>query len=149
MSEQEVEKSFRKYSKQIIKKIGKSALYDDTIDENCQRLFGNKWLGCHSHDKMSQKNGYQILNTGSSNSSGIHWVSCATTPSTIYIYDSFARDSNSILKSLNKKKKKRKIVEADRSDQEQFGFDTEVCGHLSIAWLLCCKQYGIRKALKI
>lgn len=148
MSEKEIEKSFKKYSKQIIKKLGNEALYDSTIDQNCQRLFGNNWNGCHSHDKMSQKNGYQVLNTGNSKSFGIHWCGIYITPSTIYVYDSFARDSDSILKSLNKKKKKRKIVESDRNDAEQC-FDSQICGHLCISWLLCCKQYGIRKALKI
>jgi hypothetical protein len=144
----EVNKYFLKYKKQLIKKLGSKGLYDDTIDDNCERLFKSKWKGCVSHNKMSQSNGYQILNTASSKShDGIHWVAVYITPTTIYVYDSYGRDSDSILKSLNKNKKKRKIVESDR-DPEQFG-DSEICGHLCISWLLCVNKFGIRKALQI
>ena len=144
----EINEQFLKYKKQLIRKLGSKGLYNDTIDDNCKRLFKSKWKGCVSHNKMSQSNGFQILNTASFKSkNGIHWVGICITPKTIYVYDSFGRDSDLILKSLNKNKKKRKIIESNR-DAEQFG-DSEICGQLCIAWLLCVKNFGVRKALQI
>ena len=149
-NEKDVEKSFISFKKQLINKIGKKALYNDEIDEAGRKLIGPKFKGVCSHDKLPLKPGYYIVNTGNSKSAGIHWIAVVCTPKTIYIYDSFARHHGTILKSIEKKAKakKMKIVNSDRSDLEQKD-DTSICGQLSIAWLLCVKKYGIRKALLI
>ena len=148
MKEDEINKIFARYTRQLIKKLDKKALWSDTIDQNGERLFGKMWRGCHAHDNIKLENGYQILNTASSKAKkGIHWVAIYITPATIYVYDSFGRDTDSVLKSLKKGKGKRKIVESKR-DSEQTD-TSQICGHLCIAWLLCVQKLGIRYALKI
>ena len=148
-NEQKIHKEFLSYKRKLISKFGNKALYNDEIESIGSQLFGPKWQGCHSHTNMTFKPGFQIVNTGNEKSSGIHWVAVYISPSTIYIYDSFGRDVDLILKSIRAKakKKKIKIVESDR-DAEQRG-RSEVCGHLSISWLCVVKNRGISKALLI
>lgn len=151
-TEKEVKASFLKYKRAFVKKLGKTALYNDTIDEICSKLLKDQqWNGVHPHDEMLFKPGYQIVNTAKSTSKeGLHWVAIYQTPKTIYVYDSYGRPTGSILKDLKKKAKKNnlRVVESDR-DAEQIGYSSETCGHMSVSWLLCVKQYGIRNALKI
>lgn len=147
--EKNIHKEFLSYKRKLISKFGNKALYDDEINSIGSQLFGPKWQGVHSHDRMKFKPGFQIINTGGENSPGRHWVGIFISPSTIYIYDSFGRDTDSILKSIRakSKKKKLKIVESDR-DAEQRGY-SEICGILSISWLCVVKNRGIRMALLI
>jgi hypothetical protein len=148
--EKKVENVFRTYKKQFIKKLGRKALYNTTIDRVGAELFGTKWIGCFPQDKVVLRNGFQVLNVDKSTQSGSHWIGLYKTNNNIYIYDSFARPSGQLLKSLTKKIKgyHLKYKDSDRSDAEQRG-DSEVCGQLSLSWLLCVKDLGIRKAMLI
>jgi hypothetical protein len=145
------EKSFLSYKRQLINKLGSKALYDDEINKVGKLMFKGKWNGANTHDKVKFKTGYQVVNTGSSKGSGIHWVGIYITPKVMYVYDSYARNTNSILKKLEARaiKNKKTIIESDRNDAEQKGFTSEVCGHLSLSWLLVIKNRGISPALLI
>ena len=144
------QKEFVKSKKQLIKKLGKNALYDGQIMEEGQILFGNKFIGVFSQDTIPlHKIGYMIFNVDTSKQTGSHWVACYSTNKCLYIYDSFGRHSERLLPILTNKLHRKNIHFKDsRHDAEQYG-DTQVCGQLSLAWLCVVKSMGIRKALKI
>ena len=73
-----------------------------------------------------------------------HWVAIIQTPKTLYVYDSFGRLTQNVLKIISTNTKK-KIVESKR-DPEQWG-NTEVCGHLAVSWLCVARDLGTRKAI--
>jgi hypothetical protein len=140
---------FDYYKKQIIKKLGKKALDDVQLNKLGKELFGKKFIGVFSQDQLPTRSGYYIINTDTSkkiNSNSAHWVAIVQTKKTLYIYDSFGRFSKNVLKIISKNNTK-KIVDS-RHDAEQFGY-TEVCGHLSVAFLCVANDLGIKQALKI
>ena len=153
MDEKLIEKNFLKLKKLFIKRLGRKGLYDSEVNQVCKKLFKSQWLGCHPQDKTVFKPGYQIINTSLSTSGdgGVHWVAIFMDGETIHIYDSFARPASKLLKFLTRtsKHKKIKIKNSDTSDQEQFGDKSQICGQLSISWLLCVQQYGIKSAMLI
>ena len=141
----EGEKLFLKYKKQFIKELGKSCLYDD------QQKKMIPWVnGVYCQDKAVIKPGYYIINTDISSGKGEHWIGCYQTETRCYLYDSFSRTPKFLVPIFLKKleKNKIKVFESDTSDKEQYG-QTEVCGHLCMAWLSVIKDLGIRKAMTI
>ena len=80
------------------------------------------------------------------NSDSSHWVAIVQTKTIIYVYDSFGRHTDYVLKLISSTTKK-KIVDSAHT-AEQFGH-TNVCGHLAISWLCVANDLGIRKALTI
>jgi hypothetical protein len=150
MSEVQATKLFVKYKKTIIKDIGKKALADDQIDKLGKKLFGSKWKGVWAQDEVPNVVGFMITNTDSSkhiNSDSSHWVGLIQTPKTIYVYDSFGRQTSFVLPLIYAKTKK-KIVDS-KHDVEQHGANSEICGQLSLCFLCVVKELGIRQALKI
>ena len=141
----EAEKLFLKYKKHFIKLLGKNGMHDDEFKKIIP--FVN---GVYCQDNAIIKQGYYIINTDMSTGKGIHWLACYQTKKTVYLYDSFSRTPAYLVPLFVKKinKKGLKIVESDPTDKEQYG-DTQVCGQLCCAWLLCVKELGIRKALTI
>ena len=142
-----IDNQFLRYKKNIILQYGRQALYNDQIDHICNPLFGSRYRGAHDYRQAIFKEGYQILNTSVS---GRHWVAIYISRDKIYIYDSFARNLTRILhKFIKIIPSKYKIIECNqRNDPEQIGY-SEVCGHISIAFLQCVKKYGIKKAMTI
>lgn len=149
MKEKEVEEVFKNYKKELIKKLGRKALWNNDIDKVCSELFGKQFVGCFPQDKIHMKSGFQVLNVDTSKEKGSHWVAIFITSRTCYVYDSFARPTPKLLKHLTKKlnEKKIKFKDSDRSDAEQRG--GEICGQLCVAWLYCVHKLGIKNALKI
>jgi hypothetical protein len=141
---------FNKVSQMLIKRFGKKAMWNDTIDKYGKSAFGAKWKGCNSQDMIVWKSGYQIINTDTSKKRGEHWVAIYITPTKIYVYDSYGRPTQKLLKILTAESKKRGIQIIDsKPDPEQKGSTSEICGQLSLAWLHVAKQLGIRKAITI
>ena len=110
--------------------------------------------GVYAHDEFARlrlrPKTYYVVNTGHSRGGGIHWVAVYRgAGKTVYVYDSFGRATGSILPDLKKALEARgySIVEADR-DAEQRGA-SEVCGHLSLAWLEVVHRYGVLAALEV
>ena len=131
--------------KQIIKDLGKKAMYDNQFKKIIP------WVnGVYCQDEAIIKPGYYIINTDVSSGKGEHWIGCYQTKTRCYLYDSFSRTPKFLVPIFLKKleKKKIKVFESDTSDKEQYG-QTEVCGHLCMAWLSVIKDLGIRKAMTI
>ncbi len=148
ISEAKITSHFNKFKKNYIKILGNKALYASEIHDFCLMKF-SPWNGCHAQDKIVLKPGYQIINVDKSNQSGSHWISIYITTKTVYIYDSFGRPSDKLLKYLTRKLKSYKIKWRDSDyDAEQFGY-SEICGQLCISWLACIDSYGVLNAIKI
>ena len=99
-------------------------------------------------DKAKIKPGYQIVNTGSSNTKGIHWIGLYITTKTAYIYDSFGREPGLILRTLVKKIEKQGLtIRTTDKKKEQRGASS-VCGHISLAFLLTVRDVGIKETIK-
>ena len=146
--EQKAENVFRLYKAELISKLGKKALSNDTIDKYSKLLFQSEYKGCYAQDtQFEKKSGYYIINTDLEKGKGIHWVALILTPKIAYIYDSFSRDPKKLLPHLLQHLKNYKIVSSDK-DKEQRG-SSELCGHASLAFLLVVQKLGIRSALKI
>ena len=144
--EKEAEALFKKEKKRLIKKFGRVALTNIQIDKLCSKELGDKYKGSYAvDDSYERKIGMMIINTDTKNGSGIHWISLYSTPNTVYYYDSFSRSPKSLTPKLVKKFKNKKIIRVDPSDREQLDPEN-ICGHLSISFLLCVKKLGIRKA---
>ena len=142
---------FRKFKRKIIAKVGRSATSDTQLREIGDEVLGRRFIGVYPQDEIPLgRTGLIIANTDTSNAPGVHWVAMVLTPKTIYVFDSFARATNQLLKVLSKKAKDKhiKIVDSDRSDAEQRD-SSSLCGQLCLAWLCVVKQAGVRAALKI
>ena len=147
--ETKIENVFRLYKNELIQKLGRKALSNDTIDKYSKLLFQSKYKGCYAqNEKFELKQGYYIINTDIASGPGLHWVSLIITPKIAYIYDSFSRDPKKLLPHLLQHLTKYKIVSSDRKDKEQRG-DSAICGHNCLAFLLVAQKLGVRSAIKI
>ena len=146
--ETKAENVFRLYKNELIQKLGRRALNNDTIDKYSKLLFQSKYRGSFAqNEKFELKQGFYIINTDLESGKGIHWVSLILTAKTAYIYDSFSRDPKKLLPHLIQHLSNYKIVSSDK-DSEQRG-SSSICGHASLAFLLTSEKIGIRSALKI
>ncbi len=149
MEEKKIENVFRLYKNELLQKLGRKALSNDTIDKYGKLLFQSKYKGCYAQDtKFEKKVGFYVINTDLEKNAGIHWVSLILTAKTAYVYDSFGRDPKKLLPHLLQHLKNYKIVSSDQKDKEQRG-DSAICGHNSLAFLLVAQKLGIFSALKI
>ena len=149
MSEKKAEALFRRYSKKLVNKLGRHALDNVEIETYGKNTFQGKWKGCFAQDeKFDLKAGYYIINNDVSSGPGEHWVAMVITPKTVYIYDSFARDTKKLLKHLTKRFSGKRIVNADRKDTEQ-KISEIICGHLSLSFLHVAQDLGIQSAKTI
>ena len=74
--EKKAENLFRTYKLELIQKLGRKALSNDTIDTYGKLLFQTKYKGCYAQDENFQlKPGYYIINTDVEKNVGIHWIS--------------------------------------------------------------------------
>ena len=155
MTERNIEREFKKYKSHFIKKLGNHALNNEEIDAECLELFGSKYKGCHSVDtKFPLKPGYYVVNLDIKKGPGTHWISMYLTKKTAHVFDSFARDIDTIAPILTKRLRRAKFkIKFDTKDAEQRPFYkkklTVSCGHSCIAFLLCAHKFGIRKAILI
>ena len=149
---QQIIKTFKKEKQKYIKKLGRIPLDNFKLLEICKGLFRNKFKFIGLQDELTpeqMKPGYYIINTDEKNGGGIHWISLIITPKKAYIFDSFGRPSKKLLKTLYKNLNERglKIIDSDPK-QEQKG-DSQICGHLCICFLICCKKYGVVKTTQL
>ena len=147
--ETKVENVFRIYKNELIQKLGRRALNNDTIDKYGKILFQSKYKGCYAQNQpFEKKSGFYIINTDLESGKGIHWVALILTAKTAYVYDSFGRDPKKLLPHLIQHLANYKIVSSDRKDKEQIG-NSSICGHASLAFLLTTQKLGIKSAIKI
>ena len=116
--------------------------YLDQLDKIGKKLFGTKFHGVYSSDKIPKLNmvkRYCILNLDRSDQSGSHWVALAKLQDgkTIF-YDSFGRCHTKIIPTLNLSGNGR-IVNSEK-DREQ-KIKEENCGQRCLAFLAVVDKY--------
>ena len=150
MKEEEVLKIFNCYKIRLIQKLGTKQTDNEQLEKLGYALLKGRFQGVYPQDKLPvNRSGYYVMNTDTSNKPGIHWVGVVVTKKTVYVWDSFGRKSKTLLKVLTKNAKAvNKVVVDAEYDREQ-SILSEVCGPLSLAWLLTVKQTGIKNALKV
>ena len=155
MNEKEVMAVFRKYKKQMISLLGRTVTRDPQLDYIGKQLFGNKFIGVFGQNNANWArlkaipNSMMIINTDVAKKPGKHWVAIYRANKTIYVWDSFGRETKKLLPIFQKQVvgNKMKLRQAD-PDKEQRG-KSQVCGQMSLAWLLTVKELGIRNAMKV
>jgi len=144
----------RKYKKQY---GVKGTMYSDDLERIAKKIFGSRFISVASVDTAPKAKSGQmaIINVSpSTDPKGSHWVALYKQgkegKQTIYIYDSYSRDSKSLLPTLVKqiKGKGMKYVDSDRLDKEQTVTERN-CAIRSISWLSVVRDLGIKQALKI
>ena len=145
-------KLFNKYKQALVSKLGNKALDNVTIDKVCRVEFA-AWGGCVPSDRVVLKPfHYYIVNVDNHDQPGSHWLAVFTSAKRAYIYDSYARDPASIVFKLLKtiSKKGFKLSKTDLvHNMEQIGYNSEVCGQISMAWLLVVRDLGISRERNI
>jgi hypothetical protein len=139
----------RPYKQKLLRELGSEALFDDQIDKIGLREFGRRWAGVYPSDGLPavRPNRFYVVNSGFRGGPGAHWVAMYASPSRrIYVYDSFARTSTKIIPATVRKISHEHFVEDANGVADQRG-DSQVCGVLSLAWLMAVRDHGIRRAL--
>ena len=136
---------FRCARESIIASVGRKGMYSDQINKLGASLFGPRWGGAVSNDHPLSEGKYYVLNTATTGP-GSHWVSVYLHKKIAYVYDSFGRRSKRLLPHLQGPNV-HMVVDSDHH-AEQRG-NSEVCGQLSLAWLLVLHSTGLNTALKI
>lgn len=138
------------YKAGLIRELGRESLYEDTIDRVGRREFGRRWGGVHASDGVPRSlkpNRFLVVNSGFRGGPGSHWVALYTSPSgRAYVYDSFARGATKIVPATVRGLRQERVVEDANGVADQRG-DSQVCGVLSLGWLMLVRDRGIRRAL--
>ena len=142
--EKEVLSFFNKTKKNIINKYGSKGLDNYQMDEIGKKYLKNKFKGVFAVNNIPFKPGLYIVNTDKANKPGLHWIAVKQTKTKIYIYDSFSRRSSKILKILYDKaiKKGLKIIDVN-TETDQYD-KSELCGPISLSWLITMNTFGIK-----
>ena len=137
--------------KLLRKRFTNKVLWTDDINHIMRLFFGNQALPTVPYDYYNPNNevSYCVINTDSSKENGEHWVAVYKKRNKLYIYDSFGRKTNNILKEFYNKMTKHgfKIIESKR-DPEQAD-KQEDCGLRCVSFLLVVKYCGVDRALEI
>lgn len=111
----------------------------------------NKWNMCNSWDLYRPNNNkiYSILNTDDSSKAGTHWVAVVQTGNTLYVYDSFGRTKEYLMKQFNDwmNNNNYKVVFVNKKG-EQNGKQVN-CGLRALLWLIFVDKYGLNKCKNI
>jgi hypothetical protein len=144
-------KDLAPYKAAVIETLGRKALEDDAIDMFGRAQFKRRWGGVHSEDEVGHNlvpNRYHIVNTSRHNGPGVHWTGLyVSRAGRAYVYDSFARPIAKLLPHEVRKMRGEghAVEEAHAHANQRSG---ELCGQLSLAWLLLVRDHGIRAALE-
>lgn len=149
----DIDNIFDEHVKYYTKKYGvKKTTMSDDLSQIGKKELGSKFKGVFSLDQYNPKMpNYSlcIVNTDPISKPGEHWISIYNTPKQFYVYDSFGRQSNRLIKSLyNKMKGTGKSIIDSKKDAEQLDREKD-CGIKSLSWLAVVKKYGIKNAIKI
>ena len=123
----------------IMDLLGSGVTDNIQLDKLGKYLFGNKFIGTYSSDKIPKniKNeNCLILNNQSSKQKGEHFIAVYKRDNKLYGYDTFNRP----IKNLSKFWKNKHIINAN-NDRDQ-GFSEENCGSRSMAWLISFQKWG-------
>jgi hypothetical protein len=158
LSEKEVLKSFNKDKKALIKAMGTKSTTDRQLNTMGKQLFGAKYLGTYSQDNIPWKkvnsilnfnNTFAIINTDPVGKPGVHRVALYITAKTVYIWDSYGRNSKALLPLFVAQLKTRKYRFKDSDNDIEQSKKSEICGQLCLAWMRTVKDLGIMNAMKV
>jgi hypothetical protein len=111
----------------------------------------NKWNTCDSWNLFRPNNNkiYSILNTDDSSKSGTHWVALVQNGNTLYVYDSFGRTKEYLMKQFNDwmNRNNYKVIFVNKKG-EQNGKQLN-CGLRCLLWLIFVDKYGLTKCKNI
>ena len=101
-------------------------------------LFGDKFIGVFSSDKIPKLNNNEmaIINTDPSKKPGIHWTALYKYKNKTYIYDTFDRN----YKKLSKNWINKKWINANRDRDESY--KEENCGSRCMSFLISFQKHG-------
>ena len=142
-----IKKQFLKYKKLLIQSLGNKAMDNITLNRVCSSLFKSRWIGCYAVDEVPLRNyddiHYMIVNTDTKKQSGHQWVAVLIKQHKCYIWDSYARNSNKILKILTYRLRNKNfhVIDSNFDGANQKGL-SEVCGQLCISFLLTYDEFG-------
>jgi hypothetical protein len=117
------------------------------------KLLGSHFLSAYSYDKVpwrrvKDKSSF-IINVDHSSKKGSHWVAVYYENRVCYIYDSFGRKSNKLLKPFLTILKKQGYRYKDSDHDQEQANAADTCGQFSLAWLYIVQTRGIQRALTI
>lgn len=127
--------------------IGNTTTYQGQLDELASKLFGKRYKGSHSSDRIPHLTNKQcaIINLDPHDLPGSHWVAIYKDSDELCVYDSFGRKTSQILPSA--KEGNGKTVDADYDAEQKIKESN--CGARALAWLVYIDEYGAKEALKI
>lgn len=128
--------------------LGNGATNLGELDNLCKKLFGSKFAGISTSDKLIDldfNKPYCIYNLDTSKESGSHWIAVVLYEhKKIIIYDSFGRYSEDIIPNLTNNYDS---IDTDH-DAEQKTKEYN-CGQRCVAFLLLYDRYGFNYAILI
>jgi hypothetical protein len=153
LTEKEVMKIFNKHKKMLIQLVGTKSTTDTQLNTIGNKLFGRQYLGTFSQDNFPwqkvRTDSFAIINTDTQGKAGVHWVAVYATAKTIYIWDSYGRNSKQLLPIFTKQVLTRKLKFKDSDPDADQSKKSQICGQICMAWMLTVKQLGIANALKV
>lgn len=92
----------------VIDDLGNTTTYENQLNEYGRKLFGRRFLGVFSSDKLPRRlksRQMYIANLDPSSQPGSHWVGAYKSGNNgkIYMYDSFGRSTSRIIPSANRR----------------------------------------------
>lgn len=128
--------------------LGNGGTFLIELDNLCKKLFGQKFAGISTSDKLIDlefNRPYCIYNLDTSKEPGSHWIAVVLyKKNNILIYDSFGRNSKDIIPNLTNNYK---YVDTEH-DAEQKDKETN-CGQRCISFLLLYDKYGYDLAILV
>jgi hypothetical protein len=159
LSEKEVMKVFNKHKKTLLQQMGINSTSDTQLNTVGNELFGKQYIGTFSQDSLPWKrvhsalkkntNSFAIINTDTFGKAGVHWVALYFTPKTVYIWDSYGRDSKKLLPIFIKQLKSRKYKFKDSDPDADQSKKSQICGQISLGFMLTVQDLGITNAMKV
>jgi len=134
-----VDKLFTVALEQVHRRLGHGETDNTQLQDMGVELFGDDFRGVFAADDLPPQEGYSycwIMNVDDRKDGGSHWIGCYTqTPRSVpLVFDSFARDLNSLMGS-----KFRGVPTENDIDQKESQSD---CGQRSLAFLMVCHKHG-------
>jgi hypothetical protein len=144
-----VKTRFRAYKQLLINHLGRAPLDETKIGEIGKAEFGERWGGVFASDEVERllrkRNRFAILNTATSHGRGSHWLGVYMSKSgACWLYDSFGREASHVCWRLNRAALEHHITLHNTNREHEQRGTSAVCGHLSLSFLLCVRDLGIR-----
>ena len=129
---------------------GNGAKNTDELDRIGKYHIVNKFIGTYAYDEYpfdAPDKSFAIINTD--NKAGVHWVGLYKDKNKLYIYDSFARQVNNLLRKFTDSAQQLGFQVIGSNVEGDQGNNQDDCGLRSLAWAMLTNKYGIDKSKEI